>query len=60
MRSFHFHRAYFLENMYFSCKSKEFETRWLSRVKNSLAEPHHDLLKPQYCKFFYIRIKKKS
>lgn len=49
MCSFHFLTEY-LENMYFSCKSKEFEIRLLSRVKNSLAEPHHNL--PKYCKLF--------
>lgn len=57
MSGFHFLTEYLLENMYLSCKSKEFETRLLARVKISLAEPHHNLLKPKYCKFFYIRIK---
>lgn len=52
MCSFHFLAEYLLENVYFSCKSKDFETRLLSRIKMSLAEPHHNLLKPKYCKCF--------
>lgn len=38
MSGFHFLTEYLLENMYLSCKSKEFETRLLARVKISLAE----------------------
>lgn len=47
----------FLENVYLLYKSKEFETRSLPRVKISLAETYHNLLKPKHCKFFTLEYK---